>query len=134
VQQSRCSHRTDHVPQGHQHAAVATRAYREALHTIRTVSTASRPMIVVAIVSVDQVNSRLAGSGAAIAQWPTVFVAPRHDPGPPPSPARRSPSARPPAPQIGEVTSRWPPTSNKPVEGPTGCPVSRPTGLLVQCR
>jgi hypothetical protein len=32
-------------------------------------------MIAVAIVSVDQVNSRVTGSGAAIAQWPTVFAA-----------------------------------------------------------
>jgi len=31
-------------------------------------------MIAVAIISVDQVNSRLAGFGAAIAQWPTVFA------------------------------------------------------------
>jgi len=31
-------------------------------------------MIAVAIISVAQVNSRLAGSGAAIAQWPAVFA------------------------------------------------------------
>jgi len=31
-------------------------------------------MIAVAIIGVGQANSRLAGSGAAIAQWPTVFV------------------------------------------------------------
>src|SRR5271156_339824 len=28
-------------------------------------------------------------------------------------------------PRIGGVTSRWPPTSNRGVEGPTGCPVYR---------
>jgi hypothetical protein len=39
------------------------------------VGTASKPMIAVAIVSVDQANSRLAGFGATIAQWPTVFAA-----------------------------------------------------------
>ena len=31
-------------------------------------------MIAVAMVSMDQVNTRLAGLGAAIAQWPTVFA------------------------------------------------------------
>ncbi len=49
-------------------------AYREVLHTIRTVSTASEPIIAVAIVRVNQVNSKLAGPGAAIAQWPNVFA------------------------------------------------------------
>src|ERR1700754_4191743 len=33
-------------------------------------------------------------------------------------------------PRIGGVTSRWPPTSKWPVEGPTGCPVYR----LLDCR
>jgi hypothetical protein len=32
-------------------------------------------MIAVAVISVDQINSRIAGPGAAIAQWPTVFAA-----------------------------------------------------------
>jgi len=31
-------------------------------------------MIAVTVISVDQVNSRLAGFGAAIAQWPNVFA------------------------------------------------------------
>jgi len=44
------------------------------LRTIRAVSAASKPMIAVTVISVDQVNSRLAGFGAAIAQWPNVFA------------------------------------------------------------
>jgi hypothetical protein len=34
------------------------------------------------------------------------------------------------APRIGRVASRWPPRSNRGVEGPTGCPVYR----LLHCR
>src|SRR5262249_53999458 len=38
------------------------------------------------------------------------------------APITFSSSARP---RIGGVTRRWPPTSNRPVEGPIGCPVYR---------
>ena len=74
MRRSRYSHPPNRARQGRHGAAAVTRAYRGVLHTIRTVSTASKPMIVLAIISVDHASSRPAESGAAIAQWPTVFA------------------------------------------------------------